>query len=44
MKSAPTEKCYAYKMENNEATSDEIKAGVLKVGMTETFKYRVPVI
>ena len=44
MKYVPTKKCYAYKMENNEGTSDEIKAGVLQVGMIEVPRYRVPVI
>ena len=32
IKSATAKKCYAYDMENNEATSNEIKAGVLQVG------------
>ena len=31
MKSATSRKCYAYKMQNHEATPDEIKAGVLQV-------------
>ena len=31
MKSATVRKCYAYKMQNHEATPDEIKAGVLQV-------------
>ena len=35
MKSATAKKCYAYNMENNEATSDGIKAGVLQVGKIE---------
>lgn len=44
MKYAPTKECYAYKMEKIEATSAEIKKGVLEVGMIEVFRYRVPVI
>ena len=35
MKSATAKKCYAYSMENNEATSDEIKTGVLQVRKIE---------
>ena len=31
-------------MEHNEATSDEIKAGVIQVGKIEVSIYRVPVI
>lgn len=44
MKSATAKKCYAYNMENNEATSNEIKAGVLQVGEIGVSRYRVPVI
>lgn len=44
MKSATTKQCYAYKMEHNEATSDEIKAGVLQVGKIEVSRFKVPVI
>ena len=44
MKSATTKKCYAFKMEHSEATSDEIKAGVLQVGKIEVSRFKVPVI
>ena len=44
MNSATSKKCYAYKTENNEGTSNEIKAGVMQAGMIEVSKYRVPVI
>lgn len=44
MKSATAKKCYAYNMENKEATSDEIKAVVLQVGKIGVSRHRVPVI
>ena len=44
MKSATAKKCYAYDMENNEATSNEIKAGVLQVGKIGVSRYRVQAI
>ena len=44
MKSATARKCYAYKMQNHEATPDEIKAGVLQVDKLLVWSYRAPII
>ena len=44
MKSATAKKCYAYDMENNEATSNEIKAGVLQGDKIGVSRYRVQAI